>query len=74
MDTVTPHIDSRLEGETIHGCGACGDNSSTAAQIMTAEQLRAEHAVKDGDLSLLFVVGKEKRGRSMIAANDMDLS
>ncbi|CAG9998761.1 unnamed protein product [Clonostachys byssicola] len=74
MDTVPPHIDFKIEGDIIYGRGACDDKGPLAAQIIAAEELRAERAIKDGDISLLFVVGEEKGGPGMLAANDMKLS
>ena len=38
------------------------------------EELRAEGKIADGDVSFLFVVGEEKGGPGMIAANDMGLT
>lgn len=74
MDTVPPHIPITIKGDTIYGRGACDDKGPLAAQIIAAEELRAEGALKDGDVSLLFVVGEEKGGPGMIAANDMNLT
>ncbi|KAK7219728.1 hypothetical protein V2G26_007731 [Clonostachys chloroleuca] len=74
MDTVPPHIDFIIEGDIIYGRGACDDKGPLAAQIIAAEELRAERAVKDGDISLLFVVGEEKGGPGMLAVNAMNLS
>jgi acetylornithine deacetylase/succinyl-diaminopimelate desuccinylase-like protein len=73
MDTVPPHIPLHIEGSTICGRGACDDKGPMAAQICALEELRAEGAVKEGDVGLLFVVGEEKGGPGMIAANDHDL-
>lgn len=74
MDTVPPHIPLTIKGDTIYGRGACDDKGPLAAQIIALEELRAESAVKDGDVSLLFVVGEEKGGPGMLAANDMNLT
>jgi acetylornithine deacetylase/succinyl-diaminopimelate desuccinylase-like protein len=74
MDTVPPHIGFRIEGDIIYGRGSCDDKGPLAAQIVAVEELRAEGALKDGDASLLFVVGEEKGGPGMLAANDMNLS
>lgn len=74
MDTVPPHIPMTIEGDTIYGRGACDDKGPLAAQIIALQELRSEGAVKDGDVSLLFVVGEEKGGPGMLAANDMKLS
>lgn len=73
MDTVPPHIDFRMEGGIIYGRGSCDDKGPLAAQIIAAEELRAEGKLKDGDTSLLFVVGEEKGGPGMLAVNDMNL-
>ncbi|KAM0553970.1 hypothetical protein ACHAPJ_007042 [Fusarium lateritium] len=74
MDTVPPHIPMRIEGDVIYGRGSCDDKGPLAAQIMAVEELRAEGALNDGDVSLLFVVGEENGGSGMFAVNDMDLS
>ncbi|KAH7322458.1 pyridoxal phosphate-dependent transferase [Stachybotrys elegans] len=74
MDTVPPHIPLSIKGDIIFGRGACDDKAPLAAQIIALEELRSEGAVKEGDVSLLFVVGEEKGGVGMLAANDMNLS
>lgn len=74
IDTVPPHIEFRLEGDVVYGRGACDDKGPLAAQIIAVEELRAEKLLKQGDVSLLFVVGEEKGGPGMIAANDMGLT
>ncbi|KAL2817017.1 putative peptidase [Aspergillus cavernicola] len=74
MDTVPPHIPLSTKGDIIFGRGACDDKGPLAAQIIALEELRAEGLVKDGDASLLFVVGEEKGGPGMLAANDMNLT
>ncbi|KAL4894709.1 hypothetical protein BDV59DRAFT_163241 [Aspergillus ambiguus] len=74
MDTVPPHIPLRVDGSTIYGRGACDDKGPMAAQICALEELRTEGRVKEGDVALLFVVGEEKGGPGMIAANNHDLS
>ncbi|KAL1875709.1 hypothetical protein VTK73DRAFT_9898 [Phialemonium thermophilum] len=73
MDTVPPHIPFSVQGDIIFGRGACDDKGPLAAQIIALEELRAEGAVQDGEVSLLFVVGEEKGGPGMLAANDMGL-
>ncbi|SCV57836.1 probable peptidase [Fusarium fujikuroi] len=50
------------------------DTGPLAAQIIAVEELKVEGALKDGDVSLLFVVGEEKGGPGMLAANDMNLT
>jgi acetylornithine deacetylase/succinyl-diaminopimelate desuccinylase-like protein len=73
-DTVPLHIPLSIKGDIIYGCGACDDRGPLAAQIIALEELKSENAVKDGDVSLLFVVGEEQGGPKMLAANDMDLT
>jgi acetylornithine deacetylase/succinyl-diaminopimelate desuccinylase-like protein len=74
MDTVPPHIPLSIKGDVIYGRGACDDKGPLAAQIIALEELKSEKAVKDGDVSLLFVVGEEKGGPGMLAANNMGLT
>ncbi|KAF5581886.1 aspartate aminotransferase [Fusarium pseudoanthophilum] len=74
MDTVPPHIPITIKDNIIYGRGACDDKGPLAAQIIAVEELKAEGALKDGDVSLLFVVGEEKGGPGMLAANDMNLT
>lgn len=74
MDTVPPHIPMTMRDGIIYGRGSCDDKGPMAAQITALEELRAEGAIGDGDVSLLFVVGEEKGGPGMTAANDMGLS
>ncbi len=78
IDTVPPHIPLSVsdDGETIWGRGACDDKGPLAAQIEAVEELRREGKICEsgGDVSFLFVVGEEKGGPGMIAANDMGLS
>ncbi|KAF7590274.1 hypothetical protein BBP40_003011 [Aspergillus hancockii] len=74
MDTVPPYIPLRIEGSTIYGRGACDDKGPMAAQIHALQALRAEGLIEEGDVSFLFVVGEEKGGPGMLAANNQDLS
>lgn len=75
MDTVPPHIPFTIEDDVIRGRGACDDLGPLAAQIFAIEELRAEGKLNEagGDISFLFVVGEEKGGPGMIAANLMGL-
>ncbi|KAL2277553.1 hypothetical protein FJTKL_15311 [Diaporthe vaccinii] len=75
MDTVPPHIPFSIEDDVIRGRGACDDLGPMVAQIFAIEELRAEGKLNEagGDVSFLFVVGEEKGGPGMIAANDMGL-
>lgn len=82
MDTVPPHIpfsidddgDGDGDGDVVRGRGACDDLGPMVAQIFAVEELRAEGALRDGDVSFLWVVGEEKGGPGMIAANEMGLT
>ncbi|KAI0142741.1 Zn-dependent exopeptidase [Xylariaceae sp. FL1272] len=74
MDTVPPHIPFSIEGDLIRGRGACDDLGPAVAQLFAIEELRSEGKLKDGDVSFLFVVGEEKGGPGMLAANDMGLT
>lgn len=74
MDTVPPHIPASIANNIVYGRGACDDKGPLAAQITAVEELRKENLIRDGDVSLLFVVGEEKGGPGMIAANDMNLT
>ncbi|KAI0593091.1 hypothetical protein F4775DRAFT_527488 [Biscogniauxia sp. FL1348] len=78
MDTVPPHIPFSLDpdggGDLVRGRGACDDLGPLVAQICAVEELRAEGKVGEGDVGFLFVVGEEKGGPGMLAANDMGLT
>ena len=74
MDTVPPHIPLKIDGDVIRGRGSSDDLGPLAAQVMAAEELRREGAIKEGDIGLLFVVGEENGGHGMFAANDMGLT
>lgn len=74
MDTVPPHIPFSINGDVVRGRGACDDLGPMVAQIFAVEELRAEGALREGDVSFLWVVGEEKGGPGMIAANDMGLT
>lgn len=73
MDTVPPHIPFSMEGDVIRGRGACDDLGPLVSQVLAIEELRAEGKIAEGDVGFLFVVGEEKGGPGMIAANDMGL-
>jgi len=78
IDTIPPHIPLSVsdDGKTIWGRGACDDKGPLAAQVEAIEELRREHKINEsgGDVSFLFVVGEEKWGPGMLAANDMGLT
>ncbi|KAJ5379174.1 hypothetical protein N7509_012293 [Penicillium cosmopolitanum] len=74
MDTVPPHIPLRETPDRIYGRGSCDDKGPMASQIIAVEELRKEGLIEPKDVSLLFVVGEEKGGAGMLAANDVNLS
>jgi len=66
LDTVPPFIAPRVDGERIHGRGACDAKGIAAAMICAAERLRQSGA----PVALLFVVGEEVTHDGAHAAND----
>lgn len=66
LDTVPPYVAPRLDGDTIHGRGACDAKGIAAAMIVAAERLRDEGVAA----ALLFVVGEETSHDGAHAAND----
>jgi acetylornithine deacetylase len=65
LDTVPPFIAPRLDGETIHGRGACDAKGIAASMIVAAERLRDEGVA----VGMLFVVGEETTHDGAHAAN-----
>ena len=65
LDTVPPYIPPRLEGEVLHGRGACDAKGIAASMIFAAQALRARGV----PIGLLFVVGEEVTHDGAIAAN-----
>ena len=55
LDTVPPHIPPRLDGNVLHGRGACDAKGIAAAMMCAAERLRERQL----PVALLFVVGEE---------------
>jgi acetylornithine deacetylase len=66
IDCVPPFFPSRVEGERLHGRGACDAKGILAAQVTAAERLREEGEARVG---LLFVVGEERGSDGAAAAN-----
>jgi len=68
LDTVTPHLAPRLEGERLYGRGACDAKGIAAAMLAAADRL-----VNSGErrIDLLFVVGEEKGSDGARAANNL---
>jgi acetylornithine deacetylase len=74
IDTVPPHIPYARKGDEIWGRGSADAKGSVAAQITAVEALRRDGKIRTGDVALLFVVGEERGGTGMKAANDLGLS
>lgn len=55
LDTVPPYIPPRVDGDRLHGRGACDAKGIAAAMICAADRLRA----RGRPVGLLFVVGEE---------------
>jgi len=68
LDTVTPFLTPRLEGDRLYGRGACDAKGIAAAMLVTADRL-----VSSGEnrIDLLFVVGEEKGSDGARAANNL---
>jgi acetylornithine deacetylase len=66
FDCVPPFFASRIEGELLHGRGACDAKGILAAQIAAAERLRAEGESRIG---LVFVAGEERGSDGAMAVN-----
>lgn len=67
MDTVPPFIPSSEDDENIYGRGSCDAKGIIAAQIMAAEQLRAQGVEEVG---LLFTVDEETASLGARVANE----
>ena len=65
LDTVPPYMPPRLEGDTLHGRGACDAKGIAASMILAGERLRARNV----PIALLFVVGEETTHDGAHAAN-----
>lgn len=65
LDTVPPYIAPRLEGDTLHGRGACDAKGIAASMMLAGERLRARGV----PVALLFVVGEETTHDGAHAAN-----
>ncbi|HEV7860458.1 MAG TPA: M20/M25/M40 family metallo-hydrolase [Pyrinomonadaceae bacterium] len=71
MDTVPPHIPSREDDEQIYGRGACDAKGIIAAQVVAAEQLRADGF---NEFGLLFTVDEEAGSDGARLANEHPLA
>jgi acetylornithine deacetylase len=65
LDTVPPYLPPRLDGEVLHGRGACDAKGIAASMILAGERLRARGI----PVALLFVVGEETTHDGARAAN-----
>ena len=66
IDCVPPFFPSRVEGDILHGRGACDAKGILAAEIMALERFRAAGEERVG---LLVVVGEERGSHGAHAAN-----
>jgi len=71
MDTVPPFIASNEDDEYIYGRGSCDAKGIIAAQISTAEKLRAEGI---NEVGLLFTVDEEVASMGARIANGHSLA
>lgn len=66
LDTVTPHVPPRREGERLYGRGACDAKGIAAAMMAAATRLVASGEERVG---LLFVIGEEQGSDGARSAN-----
>jgi acetylornithine deacetylase len=66
LDTVPPFIAPRLDGDRLHGRGACDAKGIAAAMMAAADNLANKGEQR---VDLLFVVGEEKGSDGARAAN-----
>lgn len=71
MDTVPPFIPPTEDSEKIYGRGSCDAKGIIAAQIVTAEKLRASG---EGRIGLLFTVDEEESSLGSRAANTLPIA
>lgn len=70
IDVVPPYIGYSVDGTKIRGRGACDDKGPLAAQVIAYLDLYYENKIKEGEVSLLFVVGEENTGVGMRTASE----
>jgi acetylornithine deacetylase/succinyl-diaminopimelate desuccinylase-like protein len=68
LDTVPPYLVPRLDGERLHGRGACDAKGIAAAMMAAADRLIASG---ESRVDLLFLVGEEKNSDGARAANHL---
>lgn len=71
IDTVPPFFPYKIskDGKRIYGRGSTDAKGSVAAQVISFLDLLENGDIKEGDLSLLFVVGEENGGHGMQYVN-----
>jgi len=67
FDCVPPFFPSRVDGDRLHGRGACDAKGILAAQVAAADRLRADGESRVG---LVFVVGEERGSDGARRANE----
>ncbi|ODV79844.1 Zn-dependent exopeptidase [Suhomyces tanzawaensis NRRL Y-17324] len=65
IDTVPPYIPYKVDGTKIYGRGSSDAKGSVATQIAAFLSLVHSGDLKEGDVSLLYVVGEEISGVGM---------
>ena len=70
LDTVPPFIPPRIEGDRLHGRGACDAKGIAASMVIAAERLREQGR----HVALLFVIGEETCHDGAHAANQWALA
>lgn len=69
IDTVPPFIEYSVHGSQIRGRGTCDAKGSVATQVIAFLDLLHLGSLKEGEVSLLFVVGEENTGIGMKTAS-----
>jgi acetylornithine deacetylase len=71
---VPPFIPYERRGDQIWGRGSADAKGSVAAQIIAVQRLHEAQKISEGDVALLLVVGEERDGHGMKAANNLGLT
>lgn len=69
IDTVPPFFPYLVNGTEIRGRGTCDAKGSVATQTIAVLDLISKGKLKEGQVSLLFVVGEENSGSGMREAS-----
>lgn len=70
IDTVPPYLPYYINGTEIHGRGTCDAKGSVATQVIAVLDMVSQGLLKEGQVSLLFVVGEENSGSGMRKVTD----